>query len=516
MTATPPGTPKPSRLVIHAHPPGQPAPVLLGDVIDLAAGSDVCDWFPDFPHPGHRPMSGGIRLRCYRTRDGHRLFLPDAVSPPGPTASVGPETPDARRAGWAHLVGVAGAAGLALREAHVSGEAAHCAAVFLNLHEYARGMSAYCGRQFRTRKDLVYPGPYGKDQDVLPDDLRRVLGSARTLAADAVIDAGREEAAKRGNSRASDVERWIPLGLHAAAAKASPRLPGSREERAAMIRSALFLGGAGSLPAMTPAHDLAYARFEELYRGHIRRGETRGRAETADEFREWHAGRKTNVLRLVAEAVEAQAGLSHDQARDVIADLGWMSFEYARVCVSAAMLGWLADVPEGGRLTGPEERLFSLMYVGVPETAGFPLAVLYDRLDLIEPWLAEVVRDPDRPPAWDVLYGLLTTYADLAGPRRDADRDSKRRTARTSLRIDPGHKSATRPTCGTAADDPLNKAAERVRVREGITCPRCPAPDWSYEWADSADALALTILCRGCRTEWTVEVDPSHLPELGG
>jgi hypothetical protein len=84
-------------------------------------------------------------------------------------------------------------------------------------------------------------------------------------------------------------------------------------------------------------------------------------------------------------------------------------------------------------LTGREIALFRLLYLGQPQTAGLPLAVLHDRLDLIEPWAAEAVRTPFRP-AWDVLHTLLGYYAHVVEASRTADKEAKRRRSVPSAR----------------------------------------------------------------------------------
>jgi hypothetical protein len=124
-----------------------------------------------------------------------------------------------------------------------------------------------------------------------------------------------------------------------------------------------------------------------------------------------------------------------DITHQAINELCWQSTAFTATAVSTAMAEWLdvagRAVEQGiPQLSDREVQLYRLLYIGVPETCGYPLAALFERLDLLEPWLGALATDPNGTPNWEVLYTLLRTYAWIAEVRREADRELKRRRRR--------------------------------------------------------------------------------------
>jgi hypothetical protein len=548
------GQADPKGFFINLSPRTTLRPVLLGRAIDHTAGSEIWGWFPGFDFPGRFGKTWAIALRCYRTSDGTRVFLPH-------WDDQGKSDHEKRkRAGWAEFVRIAGAVGVEVRETRMTADGprkptaasradAHRHAVMLTLHEYARRTRLYLSGHFGSIKDLVMTVERVKvggrsvavRVPVFPEGLGpgggRSTGRGTTWhgwTADELIAAGRN--ALPANEAAGRPIRGqcIAAGFHAAAQLAPWGLPGSVAARSGRIRAALFAVPETGPTVVPPQKviDAVYGEAERYYCGHA----TGKPDESAEAFLEYHSGRHSNFRGQIKAKGLAEARLGEEEIDRALAELCWWSVGYAGSAVSAVMRVWLAKARAaaavvGSPLTAREAELFSLMYISVPETNGLPLAVLFERLDLLEPWLADVVGRPITPHDWAVFHTLLGYHASTAEVRRRADRQRKRQGAGAGRTPDRDPVPRASPERGGAARkakterragpriEPLppelgdwrrgaaereaesreqvEAIAERVRARFAIRC-GCRAPRWSPGWAHEGDSVTFTFRCGRC------------------
>ncbi len=357
-----------------------------------------------------------------------------------------------------------------------------------------------------------------------------------------MIDAGRTRLETPGAPAATRGE-MIAAGILAAAVAAPWPAPATPTERLKQLREAHF---AGDVQAAMPPQEMIDALYEEVGRLHQVRI-NRLPEEPIGRYREWHRGGGTNVPGAITKVLTAR-GVDKKDARRAVVEVCWRSVWYSASAVSAAMRFWLAEMARyaadeiGESLTGREVALFELLYAGVPETYGIPLAVLYERLDVVEPWLAALARQPGEvAPDWGTFYAVLGAYSDIAGSRREVDVEKKRKAAKTKQRSavvprktaqsdNEGHA----PKAGAAAVAPANpvrragtrgrtsqtpqraqaaqarRRSERNALSEvieqfsaGLQC-SCRRPDWTYTTSQQDESLDLTYTCRVCATERTV------------
>lgn len=463
---------------------------------------------------------------------------------------------------WGHLVRVAGPVGVALRERlhrirkgipvspppggyptefeeilkEIS-EEAHGEAVQLTVHEYARQCREFFSRGFRSRKDLLH-GQGKKKESVLPAGLGYSPSSkGRAWTPDGLIDHGRAALEAQGVT-APHVRHKIAAGLHAAAVIHPAKYTKARPKQFARVRAALF-----NSPALLPTGvaqtrlAAAYTAFESAYSARCRG--KRG-SEPADAFRAWHSGGHSNVPKSATTAVRNITGCTTEEARAAVVELCWRSFRFAGAAVSAAMSVWLSEAKKCEKLTDKELALFRVMYIGTPQTAGLPLAVLHDRRDLFEPWLTAFTRRP-RTPRWGVLYTLFGYYAAMTSDRRTADKAAKQRKPLGPKKGRTGGR-AVKPPATTTRDgvarrgtitkgdvevpvrdrdsaaleaiDATEKLAERVRTSHGLTC-GCANPAWSHEYTQGPTQIDYAFHCGGCGEKRRVRVDMNVLAQIG-
>lgn len=434
---------------IRSNPQNSPPPALLEGVLDPSVSPEVWGWFPEFDFPTDFGRGCAIRLAAYRTRAGDRVFLPVD--------------------GWEGLVNVAGAVGIAVgKQTGLDRNVTRPYAVMMELHQYARRTREFHSRRFQCRHDLrlrqperglVLP-PGFCDGTCDPTD-RPKRAMERFLAA------GRAAAVRRGIAKPTTAQS-IAAALHEAAVR-NPCHGTNRPHTA--VRAALFKS--------TPLdNSLPPAPVEATYREYSKRFRTRvreGLDASTEAFRAWHGGAKTNLPRHVGGQVTRESGIDAATARAALVDLCWRSFAYAGAVVSVAMSRWLAKARAAGKLTDREERLFRLLYCRNLDAGGFPLAVLHDRLDVLEPWIAAIVSEPDRPTDWPVFFALLVAYAYMSDARLETD-------ARERIRRFEGGTTDERDVPergrhgGAAADGGLESAdllavvGERMRGTLGVSC----------------------------------------------
>ena len=340
---------------------------------------------------------------------------------------------------------------------------------------------------------------------------------------------GRAAIPANAGARNATLGEIIAAGL-AALAPATWEMPSTPPGRLQALHASLFDGTAAEdrLPSAVIA-----AAYAEVVRLHQRRMDTRP-DESLDEYRKWHRGGGTNVPKLILKAIQ-KAGWDEGLARRALAELSWRSVRSTASAVSAAMSVWLEKAR--GAAKGPEPivpklslrevSLFKSMYVGVRETCGLPLAVLYERLDVLEPWLAAATTAPGKgKTSWGGFYAALGTYAFVACQRREVDRDKKRkqkiRTAAVAIgtkrsstaRSAPGGThSQPRESNRQGAAPPDAAAIVRARIAAETQC-KWGKRNWSVTNARPGTTIEFNLQCVVCKRKKLVRRTAQQISEL--
>src|SRR5262249_17893131 len=158
-----------------------------------------------------------------------------------------------------------------------------------------------------------------------------------------------------------------------------------------------------------------YAALVDVYHNRT----TRVPVEGDDSFRTWSSGGHTNLAAKVADRVNRETTCAPGDLQAALRTLCWESFRYAGTALSAAMGVGRIKAQATGRMTERDESLLRLVYAGDPAFGGLPLALLFDRFDLLGPWIeAELVRPGS--PDLSVFYTLLSYFAAMAREKREA------------------------------------------------------------------------------------------------
>jgi hypothetical protein len=154
--------------------------------------------------------------------------------------------------------------------------------------------------------------------------------------------------------------------------------------------------------------------------------------DSREDFAKWYFASNNSVIKQIAKQKTAPGGeLAQSDVRQAMLCLGWRAYQYVGQCVHALMRTIQNSIRPS--LTHREQTLFQHMFEAQPYYAGFPLALLAERMDFLRTAVLRIWGEPDNPTHVAVLHRLLFMYAAMASDRRAADRHSKSTAAGPAL-----------------------------------------------------------------------------------
>ncbi|HJZ56429.1 MAG TPA: hypothetical protein VKE74_15800, partial [Gemmataceae bacterium] len=413
---------------------------------------------------------------------------------------------------WEGFVRAAARYGIAVIEGERGQSDALYFAVMLTVFEYARHTRAFLARHLHCLPDLSTP--LGWAETVLPAGLGVAPGGkGKEWTPRRLLREGHQAYERRGGCSPEAVDLFA-YGLHAAAVLAPGRVPSSTTDRLGAIRAAMFadpeqIHGWDAIP-VDLLEEVAVA-LADTYRKW-----TRKHRDASDEvFRDWAGAGESNLRKLIIGRVSRRVNRPRAEIAAAIEELFWRSFRYTGIAVSATMNWWLAKATRVGELTAREVSLARLMYTHHEAFGGLPLAVLFDRFDVLGPWLEQVLVAPDTLHL-EEFYTLLFYYAAMARWRRKIDSADP-----CPLRWDPAWIEQTATSGGGEAggsvedQDELDALAD-LAARQSHLCCRCPAPRWTGQEVEveQGDLVSFRVRCSGCGIEHSLKLSVPDLRAL--
>jgi hypothetical protein len=306
-----------------------------------------------------------------------------------------------------------------------SEETDHSYRAMLLIHQHVRGrayrgtrgMREHLTREFQHSRDL-YVRRAGRladsERDVLPEDLGL---SPQGLSVTELTEHGRQ-AAQEAGYRNPTSRHAISFSFYEAATRNPLEL--EAEEVPALVQLALFdLEPSAGAPSPELIDTVTERLLEAIHR-HL--------ADPQEQFDRWFSGPNNSLVKQLAQRQGRPGGrLPRDEVRQALLALGWRAYEYVGQCIHALMRTIKQSIVEP--LSDDEQRLFEHMFESQLYYGGFPAALLAERMRFLGRAVLAIWREPENPAHVRVLHRLLQYYLEMVRPRRQADRQSKRRSS---------------------------------------------------------------------------------------
>jgi hypothetical protein len=267
-----------------------------------------------------------------------------------------------------------------------------------------------------------------------------VRGSQRDIANGSVLPDGlglgpsgegkawkKSELTRRGTAAAHSAgivdpsERQILSYGLTEAAKSNP-LKLHSSELTALVRMTLF-----ALPESTKKLAKRELKYVAL---HVGKSLSEHLNDTDEEFEKWIVDPTSNLLHRIAK--RSDCPMSRDQVKHGMLELGWRALLMLGKCIDTQMRTFRDAIPVA--LTRAEDQSFKQRYLADKIYAGLPLLLLHDRFADLSAAIIYVWSNPGKPQAVQVLYRVMSYYAELFGNRRKVEREYKRRSLARNAR----------------------------------------------------------------------------------
>jgi hypothetical protein len=217
--------------------------------------------------------------------------------------------------------------------------------------------------------------------------------------------------------------------------------------------------------------------------------------DTTEEFDRWIEDPKSNLIHRIAKRADCR--LNRQEVREALLELGWRSFHLLGRCVDAQMRTFRDAIP--GTLGRAEEEAFRQLYLSHPSLGGLPLLLLQDRLDFLNEALSGMLIRPRDRQAIAMVHTMLYYYSVLAGNRRAADRDYKRRARHRARSGRVSRDETSRDEAATSQEtlhcDSFGDIARRLATAKGFDCEFGDA-EWQARLVSvDDDRIVFYIIC---------------------
>ena len=299
------------------------------------------------------------------------------------------------------------------------------------------------------------------------------------------------------------------------------------EKVPALVQMALF--DAESLAAAPPAgvSEIVTERLLKAIHPHLK--------DPAEKFHEWFLGPKNSVVQQIARQKGRSGGKLHRKdVRRALLHIGLGAFKYLGPCIHALMRTIKNSITPS--LNEGEKLLFEHMHESQPYYGNLPAAMLCDRMQDVGCAVQAIWDEPRNPEHIRVLHRLLYYYSEMAGRRRQADKQSKNRPlpadreqshatdersiaevgAEKIARLDSEHSTKVPSRCGltrlheelyspaVGKEDPFWVIGEYLRELGKINCP-ADCSHWEYHReGESREEVTIRLRCECGQIDRTV------------
>jgi hypothetical protein len=324
-------------------------------------------------------------------------------------------------------------------------------------------MKEHLTRKFEHARDLYIrsSGRLTDDaQDVLPEDVGlNSRGEGDRLSVAHLTESGRRAAQETGGCRNPISKQAIAFGL-LEAAKLNP-LEVRDEEVMPLVRMALFDIDSSEGAPLEELVEIVAERLLEAIDRHL--------DDFQEAFDQWFSGSSNSLVKQIAQQKSKRGGeLPREDVRQALLHLGWRAYGYVGQCVHTLMRTIKNAMPDP--LNDEEKRLFERMYESQPYYGDLPLALLAERLSFLRLAILAIWESPQDQDNVRVLHRLLWYFADMVSRRREADRQSKRRSQGdppTSLEEPCSVDGAAKEDAALNTDDPDLEDVRHVSRNRG-------------------------------------------------
>lgn len=368
------------------------------------------------------------------------------------------------------------------------------------LYQKACRTHAFIKRAFKSMKDLRVSE---KAQEIFEHEhILSVAHQGKIMTAETLLDLGDRIAEERGEPRT--VATKIRLGLYACAKDNS--LPMEPENVAGLIRQALFDEEKAPPRVDEEVLEQVKQRSELAFSNHL--------DESLEETYDWLWGSRNTFLSQIIKQQKQPGGvLDRQAALASLIELGWRGLHQVSECIEAVMRSVAESLPDDYALSDEGHQLHDLLYYRQERLGGLPLILLKQRFSFAEEAICDLMNSPGDDRCFQVLYRLLSLYADMAGQRRQADRLDKQLT--TFEFRDSDHSKDNKSQLQSREE--FQELADKVREQRKATCKCENNKHWlakELEIDEASQTATWTDRCKRCGHEETVSLSVSEMREL--
>lgn len=209
---------------------------------------------------------------------------------------------------------------------------------------------------------------------------------------------------------------------------------------------------------------------------------------------EWLASSKTNLPTVISR-MPGRLKLSRDEVNACLFELGWFGLKQSAINLHTTMFCIANAI---GDLCDDERQAFDNLYQLLPELGDFPLAMLLDRHEFIEPARLEILRNGTTvSKVVPQVLIMLHFYGMMLGHRRKADRIGK------SKKNAAGETSQTVQLAGEveSIEDSSYDLCDYIIGKLGLKCASCGSSDLELEIVKQpkVDSFKFPGRCNECK-----------------